>query len=133
MVAIDLSFTPGAIRQASLKSRQDAKVYAYLFTWQPKTNYLAASHGMELPFMFNNVMLQPEMTGNTPEAHVLEDIMSSAWISFMKTGNPSTPQLAWEPFTEERPATMIFDDQCRIRVNDADVEKLYMEFGRPAF
>ena len=133
MVAIDLSFTPGAIRQASLKSRQDAKVYAYLFTWQPTTNYLAASHGMELPFMFNNVMLQPEMTGNTPEAHVLEDIMSSAWISFMKTGNPSTPQLAWEPFTEERPATMIFDDQCRIRVNDADVEKLYMEFGRPAF
>ncbi|MCQ2144644.1 MAG: carboxylesterase family protein [Bacteroidales bacterium] len=135
MLAIDLSFTPGAIKQSCLKSEQGgAKVFSYLFTWQPKTNYLAASHGMELPFMFNNVMLQPEMTGNTPDAHVLENIMSSYWISFIKTGDPNTAGLpTWEPFTTDHQATMIFDDECRIRVNDENVLSLYGDYGRPLF
>lgn len=135
MVSIDLSFTPGAIRQSCLKSAQDgAKVYSYLFAWKPETNYLGASHGMELPFMFNNVMLQPEMTGNTPAAHALEDLVSSAWIAFVKTGDPNVPGLPeWEPFTPDHQATMIFDNDCHIRVNDENVRSLYEDFGKPRF
>lgn len=134
MLAIDLAFRPGAIRQATLKSEQKgAPVYHYLFTWQPTTNVLAASHGMELPFMFNNVALQPEMTGNTAEAHALEDIISSAWIQFIKTGDPNhkgMPQ--WKPFTAENPAYMNFDNKCELKTIDADTKAL-MAFGRPLF
>ncbi len=127
MVSIDLMFTASAIRQSCLKSDQNgAPVYSYLFTWKPETNYLGASHGMELPFMMNNVMLQSEMTGNTPEAHILEDLMSSAWISFVKTGNPNTKGLPeWIPFTSDKQATMIFDNECYIRYNNDDVKELY--------
>lgn len=134
MVAIDLGFRQGAIRQATLKSEQKgAPVYHYLFTWQPTTNVLAASHGMELPFMFNNVALQPEMTGNTVEAHALENIVSSAWIQFIKTGNPNHGSMPkWEPFTAENPACMIFDNNCELKTIDADTKAL-MEFGRPLF
>ncbi len=134
MLAIDLAFRPGAIKQATLKSEQKgAPVYHYLFTWQPTTNVLAASHGMELPFMFNNVSLQPEMTGNTEEAHALEDIISSAWIQFIKTGNPNHDGMPkWEPFTAENPAYMIFDNKCEMKTIDADTKAL-MEFGRPLF
>ncbi len=135
MLAIDLSFRPGAIKQATLKSQQKggAPVYHYLFTWQPTTNVLGASHGMELPFMFNNVALQPEMTGNTPAAHALEDIISSAWIQFIKTGNPNHKGMTkWEPFTPEKPACMIFDNTCKMQAIDADTKAL-MEFGRPLF
>ncbi len=134
MLAIDLAFRPGAIKQATLKSKQKgAPVYHYLFTWQPTTNVLAASHGMELPFMFNNVALQPEMTGNTEEAHALEDIISSAWIQFIKTGNPNHDGMPeWEPFTTDHPVYMIFDNTCEMKTIDADTKAL-MTFGRPLF
>ena len=134
MLAIDLSFRPGAIKQATLKSEQKgAPVYHYLFTWQPTTNVLAASHGMELPFMFNNVALQPEMTGNTAEAHALEDIMSSAWIQFIKTGDPNHDGMPkWEPFTTDNPVYMVFDNKCQLNTIDTNTKAL-MEFGRPLF
>ncbi len=134
MLAIDLAFRPGAIKQATLKSaQQGAPVYHYLFTWQPTTNVLAASHGMELPFMFNNVALQPEMTGNTPEAHALEDIISSAWIQFIKTGNPNHEGMpTWEPFTPEKPVYMVFDNTCEMKTIDAATQAL-MAFGKPLF
>lgn len=134
MLAVDLGFRSGAIKQATLKSEQKgAPVYHYLFTWKPTTNILAASHGMELPFMFNNVALQPEMTGNTAEAHALEDIMSSAWIQFIKTGNPNHDGMPiWEPFTNENPVYMEFDNDCQMKTVDVDTRKL-VEFGRPLF
>jgi len=134
MLAIDLAFRPGAIKQATLKSEQKgAPVYHYLFTWQPTTNVLAASHGMELPFMFNNVALQPEMTGNTEEAHALEDIISSAWIQFIKTGDPNHDGMPkWVPFTADNPGYMEFDNNCQMKTIDADTKTL-MEFGRPLF
>ena len=134
MLAIDLSFRPGAIKQATLKSEQKgAPVYHYLFTWQPTTNVLAASHGMELPFMFNNVALQPEMTGNTAEAHALEDIMSSAWIQFIKTGDPNHDGMPkWEPFTTDNPVYMVFDNKCQLNTIDTNTKAL-MDFGRPLF
>ena len=134
MTAIDLGFRPGAIKQADLKSaQQGAPVYLYLFNWRPKTNLLAASHGMELPFMFNNVSLQPEMTGNTADAHALEEIMSDAWLQFIKEGNPRTPRLRnWQPYTAANPVFMIFDDKCSIGHVDKNLRTL-MSFGSPIF
>jgi para-nitrobenzyl esterase len=88
---------------------------------------------MELPFMFNNVELQPEMTGNTDEAHVLEDVLSSAWIQFIKTGDPNHARMPrWEPFTEANPVYMIFDNKCEMKTIDADTKAL-MEYGVPLF
>lgn len=126
MVAFDINYPPNAIYQASQKyALGGAPVYAYNFFWHPKTNVLGASHGMELPFMFNNVMLQPEMTGNTPEAHQLENLVSSAWLAFIKTGNPNVPGLPeWAPFTPEVQSTMVFDDECCVRVNDENYATL---------
>ena len=52
--------------------------------------------------------------------------MSSAWISFVKTGNPNTKGLPeWIPFTSDKQATMIFDNECYIRYNNDDVKELY--------
>lgn len=134
MTAIDLGFRPGALKQADLKSAQHgAPVYFYLFNWRPKTNLLAASHGMELPFMFNNVSLQPEMTGNTADAHALESIMSDAWLQFIKEGTPRTPRLRdWQPYTEANPVFMVFDDKCTVGHVDENLRTL-MSFGSPIF
>lgn len=73
------------------------------------------------------------MTGNTAEAHALEDIISSAWIQFIKTGDPNHEGMPkWEPFTAENPVYMVFDNQCEMKTVDADMKAL-MEFGKPLF
>ena len=113
----DTMFRDGAIRQASNKAKQGkADVYLYMFNWKPEGNSLGACHGMELPFMFNNIELQPEMTGATKEAYELADKMSSAWIAFIRNGNPNTKGLpTWEPYNDNTSPTMIFDNKCIIR------------------
>lgn len=113
----DIRFRDGAINQANVKSSQGkAPVYLYMFNWKPAGNVLGACHGMELAFMFNNIALQTEMNGGTREAYELSDKMSSAWINFIKTGDPNVKGLPnWQPYTEKKGTTMIFDYKCTIR------------------
>ena len=116
MLYIDLRTRPNAIHQALLKSRQGTKAFVYLFTWKPENNALGASHGMELPFMFNNVAVQREMTGSSDSAYALADIMSDYWISFIKTGDPNVAgRPKWDAYTEENGATMVLDNVCETR------------------
>lgn len=109
----DTMFRDAAIRQATNKANQGkADVYLYQFRWKPQGNTLGACHGMELPFMFNNIELQPEMTGATERAYKLADVMSSAWIQFIKTGNPNVQGLPeWQPYNDRTTPVMWFDDK----------------------
>ncbi|HYQ58773.1 MAG TPA: carboxylesterase family protein [Draconibacterium sp.] len=110
-----------AIRQATIKQAQGgAPVYNYLFTWQspPNNGSLGAAHGMELPFMFNNIAMARNQTGGGKDAYELSDKMSSAWINFVKTGDPNCKELPkWKPYTPEEGATMIFDNTCKVLYN----------------
>jgi len=114
MTYVDTGFRAGAIRQAAAKAAQGgAPAYLYLFTWKPETNALGASHGMELPFMLHNVSLQREMTGATEKAYKFEKLVSSIWLSFIRTGNPNTKGLPlWEPYSNDTGVTMILDNKC---------------------
>ena len=47
--------------------------------------------------------------------------MAEAWATFARTGNPSQPGLAWEPFNPTRCQTMVFDNNCRM-VDDPEAE-----------
>jgi len=113
------SVRPTALKQAAVKSAQGgAPVYVYLFEWQSPVNdgSLGAAHGMELPFMFNNIAMARTLTGGGEEAYALADKISSAWISFVKTGNPNHEGLPeWPAYTADNGATMIFDNQVEVR------------------
>lgn len=126
----DINVRRSAVKQAISKSRQGtANVYLFLFTWKPRGNALGASHGMELPFMFNNIDLQREMTGGTEDAYKLADLISSAYISFIRTGDPNVKGLPiWEPFTETNGATMIFNNQSNMVYNH---DKTILDFPMP--
>ena len=123
---VDLRFRRGAVNQAAGRASQGAApAYLYLFTWKPETNALGASHGMELPFMANNVSLMREMTGGTERAYKFQEIISDIWIAFIKTGNPNVKGIpAWPAYTEENGATMVLDDNCVVRghLDDALLE-----------
>ena len=131
MVYTDLFLRKAAVNMADVKSAQKAAdVYMYFFTWKPSGNNLGACHGMELPFVFNNIALQREMTGGTADAYRLSDLMSSAWISFIRTGDPNVSGLpAWEPYTAENGNTMVFDKDCKV-VHNHDRELMKFDLPR---
>jgi para-nitrobenzyl esterase len=115
-IDVDVTFRPGVIHQASQKVQHGtAPVYMYLFTWQSPVNdgMYKAMHCMELPFVFNNIKRCEQMTGGGKEAYALADKMSSAWISFARSGNPNAPGLPkWPAYTPENGTLMIFDNAC---------------------
>lgn len=125
ILTFDGMFRGGAIKQSAIKSKQGgAPAYNYLFTWQSPVNdgSLGAAHGMELPFMFNNIALARPLTGGGKDAYALADKISSAWINFVKTGDPNSKNLPeWPAYTPENGATMIFDNTCKV-VNNHDKE-----------
>ena len=121
LVNTDFRTRGNVIRQATAKQALGgANAYVYLFAWKSDVNdgALAACHGMELPFMFNNIANQREMTGGTPEAYKVADVVSDAWIAFIRTGDPNCKGLPnWEPFNPDENPTMVFDNVSELRKN----------------
>ena len=92
-----------------------APVYAYVYTYESPL----AVHTAEIPYVFNNPDAEPPISagGTKTEAEKQADAeiaetMSSAWISFAKTGTPSASSLpVWEAYTRSNGATMILDTE----------------------
>jgi len=124
ILTTDVGMRLNAIKQATVKSEQGgAPAYMYLFTWQSPVNNgsLGAAHGMELPFVFDNIAMARTLTGGGEAAYTLADKMSSYWINFVKTGNPNGAGLPnWQPFTSDNGATMIFDNQVQLKDHPED-------------
>jgi para-nitrobenzyl esterase len=133
LLSIDNTFRPFTIRTADARGVQgNAPIYVYFLAWKSQVDNASKGsfHGLDIPLAFNTVDLRPDWTGNTEEAWKLADKMSSAWINFVKTGNPNVEGVLpmWEPYTSENGATMYFDNECRI-VNNHDRE--LMHFIKP--
>jgi para-nitrobenzyl esterase len=130
-----LDSTIQAARKADLKR---APAFVYSFNWmQPlpraqdaqerplSAGRTHAPHGSEIAFAFGNAHLA---RGENPQALAL--LMSEAWASFARTGNPSTTRLSWAPYDSTSRPTMIFDKQSRVE-NDprGEQRKLMLAFG----
>jgi para-nitrobenzyl esterase len=63
-------------------------------------------HCADIPYAFDNVALQDQLTGNTAEAQAIADRLAGAFVAFAATG---TPDPAWTPFDPARIDTMVFD------------------------
>ena len=107
---VDTWLRDGTIRTLNaMAERNNAPVYAYVFTWETPImgGYAMAYHGGELPFIFNNIALSEKSTGGGERAQALADKMFQAWVDFARTGNPG-----WEAYTVDEGATMLFDDEA---------------------
>jgi para-nitrobenzyl esterase len=95
-----------------------APVYAYVMSYGSPLAY----HTAEIPLVFNNAdAVPPIFTGIEKSAAEkqadakMADTMSSAWISFAKTGKPAASGLPeWQEYTRENGSTMIFDTESRL-------------------
>lgn len=129
MIDFDVTFRPAAIEQGNWKAAQHAApIYMYQFAWESPVmdGILRSTHCMEIAFVFDNIARCASMTGGGKDAQALADKMSSAWIQFARTGNPNVEGLpTWEPYTVEKGATMIFNNQSEIKYNQ---DKELMQF-----
>ncbi len=112
------SSRPGVKRLLARKlEKGKTPVYNYLFTYEyPVNGGITSFHCSEIAFVFHALGV-PQVrtgTGGAPAALALQDKVSSAWLNFAKTGNPSQPGLAFQPYTAAEPNGMVFDtvSQC---------------------
>ena len=87
----DPIFKPLARKQAADRTAAGcAPVYFYQFTWESPVldGALGSTHCIEIPFVFDNVLLHRTFTGGGEDAIELGHRVSALWASFAKDGKP---------------------------------------------
>ena len=112
-----------ARRKAALGA---AHAYSYIFSWRTPVldDRPGPFHACEIAFTFDNAELCDHYSGGGAEAVALSKQISTAWVSFARTGNPNHSGIPhWPAYTAEHHATMYFDTPCEVR-NDPEEEGL---------
>lgn len=90
------------------RAQSFANTWSYMFTWTSPIfdGALGASHGLDIPFIFNNVDSQRVhvYTGNDPSAPPLAKEMSNELLTFGRTGKPN-----WASYDLDSRSTKIFN------------------------
>ena len=90
--------------------------FAYLFTWESPIfgGILGACHALEVPFVFGSVKypIVQAFTGGGEEVAALSGAMRRAWLSFARSGVPSTDSVGegridWPGWDVSRRPTMV--------------------------
>jgi len=111
----DPIFQPLALQQAADRTAAGcAPIYLYQFTWESPVldGALGSTHCMEIPFVFDNVVLHRTLTGGGAEAAELGHRISRLWTNFAKTG---TPEAEGIPTWESYPKKMILNIESSIK------------------
>lgn len=111
----DPIFQPLAVQQASDRTSNGcAPVYFYQFVWETPVldGALGSTHCLEIPFVFDNVLLHRTFTGGGEDAVELGHRMSRLWTSFARTGKPEAEGM---PVWEAWPRKMVFDIESTIQ------------------
>lgn len=114
----DLRTTKPTHLQAERQTLQNrAPVYLYRMAWRTPVagGKLLSPHGIELPFVWNNLDASRGFVGNGAELQPMATRMSRMWAAFARSGDPNIPgHIHWDRFTPETRATMVFDVQDRL-------------------
>jgi para-nitrobenzyl esterase len=101
----------GAIIELEERARAGHPTWAYQLDWAtPKDGgRFGAPHASDIQFVFDNVA-KPGATAIGPEAQIMADQMSEAFLAFAKTGDPNCRAIPrWDRFGLEQRQTMVFD------------------------
>jgi len=105
-------------RRAALP-KGSAPTYSYQLDWgSPVRPEFKACHGLDVPFLFDNVAISHNLVGEGPDAYWMAEQISEAYIAFARTGDPNNPKLPhWPAYDLANRATMVFDKVSKV-VND---------------
>ncbi|WP_405486747.1 carboxylesterase/lipase family protein [Streptomyces sp. NBC_00096] len=115
LITDDLFRMP-AVELAERRAARGRPVWAYQFNLPTPAHdgRLAAAHCLELPFVFNNFdkwSQAPFLAGLAPRIRDgLAATMHTAWISFIRTGDPNVhPVPRWDRYDQDSRTTMALD------------------------
>jgi para-nitrobenzyl esterase len=112
-----------AIAQAERKAALGrAPAYSYIYSWRTPVldDRPGTFHCAELAPVFDNAELCDHYSAGDPDAFLLSRQMSTAWVSFARTGNPNHGGMPhWPNYTADTRATMFFGAPSKIR-NDPE-------------
>jgi len=122
----------GMVLEGEARVRQGgAPTYIYHLNWRSPVDggKWGAPHTLDIPLVFDNVVIAAGQTGGGADAQRLADFMSDSLIAFARTGNPATPALgAWPRHELEKRPTMLFDLSPRVAEDPRGEER---EFFAP--
>lgn len=120
LLFVDTTFRMGALEYADIRARQGCSAtYNYSFNLEfPLYGGTLPWHNAEIPYVFHNAdYIEPSYIPGVTER--LQDIMCNAWVSFARDGKPAVGEMPeWKAYTEECPATMVFDREMEIMYKD---------------
>ncbi len=119
-ILTDCLFRRGSVRAAEHHANHaPGRTYLYQFDWTSPVPGIGAMHGLDMPFVMQNLETCAEILGDLDPLHALADTVSDAWVSFAKTGKPTATMPDWPAFDADKRATMIFDSQISLQ-HDVD-------------
>ena len=105
-LANEIAFRMPAVATANAHSNGGGDTYMYYFDKKSDSNdWIGAAHGSELSYVFYNLDHVAVETGTINP--ILAKQMVTMWTNFARSGNPSIPELAWTPYTQQNGATMV--------------------------
>ena len=110
-----------------LDAREGASggTYAYLVEQRSPMfeGRLGAPHALDVPLVWGTTELMRDFVGDDPQVDQLRAFMMDAWVSFARTGNPSTNALpGWPQYRADRPYTMVFGPDVRTVTSEREEE-----------
>lgn len=105
-LANDVMFRMPAVEMANAHSNGGGQSYMYYFGKKSDANdWIGAAHASELSYVFYNLNHKAVATGTVDPT--LAKQMVTMWTNFARSGDPSIPELAWTPYTQQNGATMV--------------------------
>ena len=119
-----------AIVEAELRALQGAPAYVYQldFPSPQEGGQWGAFHTLDIPLVFGTLTATGSATGDSATARRVSAIMSDAFISMARSGDPNHPQLPhWTPYRLPQRTTMIFDARTRLEADPRGAERRLFE------
>ena len=111
------------VAENHIKAGGTGKTYMYYFAKRnTRYDWIGASHGCELPYVFHNFEKEQELVSG-PVIHELADQTCGAWTSFALNGNPSYNGVEWPEYSLKNRETMMFNDNGTVSVENDPLSK----------
>jgi para-nitrobenzyl esterase len=103
-----------------------AWLYRYDWKAQGLNGAFDAIHGVDLPALFETYGQMLEVLGPANAARAGGNVLHGALLSFIKTGKPEVPGVAWPPYDSQTKPCMIIDGVAELRrAVDAGFEEIW--------
>lgn len=121
----DWLFRVPADRLAEAQAAQRQRVFAYRLDWRSPVGegILGACHAIDLPFVFGTHHLTRRWVGKGADVDALAATIGDAWVTFARSGDPSTDALPWPAFDTTHRKTVVLNHDCRVEEQPREQER----------